>query len=180
MSHTIGIDPGAVTGIALLNDEGVYPKSFEWGKDGEAVFAHLRGLATLLRGPVRAVIEKPARGYHPRNVSQRANFKIAMNVGQCAEKAAAIAGFCRHALGWEVVERAPVRGLTKLTAAQFARYFPTWKGPTSSHSRDAAMLALVQHGQGQADPEYHRRQAVAKKFVAGMRAGLLGAKKVEG
>lgn len=148
MNSTIGIDPGAVTGIALLTDAGttLYPKSFKWGKGGEAVFTHLRGLAQLAPGEITAVIEKPAAPYYMRKVSLRANFKISQNVGECKAKAMAISAFCQ-ALGWKVIERPPIKGLTKLSVASWKAYFPKYVGRApSNHARDASMLALWVRG----------------------------------
>lgn len=147
MTSVIGIDPGSATGIALLTDKGLYPRTFDWGKDGEAVFTHLRGLASLLAGqPLTVVVEVPGDGYRPRKVNTRANYKIATNVGECRLRAQWIATFCR-ALGLNVIERRPVYRLTKLNAASWKAYFPKYVGRVpSGHARDASLLALTQRG----------------------------------
>lgn len=144
----IGIDPGAQTGIALLTPAGVVCRTVSWGADGAAVYAVLRPMVALARGEdgkgdVSAVVETPGPAYFPRRVNQRANYKIAMNVGECAAKAAALAGFLRG-MGLAVTERRPLAGRTKrrLTVAEWRALFPAYQGrPPSGHARDAACLA---------------------------------------
>lgn len=154
----LGIDPGHSTGIALYGSDGLICRTATWGEDGAAVYDILRPLVMLARGAdgkndVLAVVEMPAPAYFPRKkVSQRTNYKIAMDVGQCAQKAAMLAGFLRG-LGLEVVEQKPLRGGTKrrITVPLWKAMFPEYKGRTSNHARDAAVIA---------QREYQRRKSL--------------------
>ena len=148
----LGIDPGVSTGLALYGPDGLsWARTVAYGEDGAAVLAALR---TVLTPETVAVVEQPTAAYFQRRVSQRANYRIAGNVGECRAKAHALAGMLR-ALGVEVQMQAPLRGGTKrrLTPVMWAALFPEYRGRTSNHARDAAVIA---------QREYQRR-----KFLAG-------------
>jgi hypothetical protein len=139
---TLGIDPGAMTGLALL--DGGRPVSLQtraWGEDGSEVKGWVRE-ALEAWGAFMVVVEIPPKGYFMRNVSVRANCRISGNVGECRAKAAEIAAFC-EGLGLTVMRTPPIRGGTKRKVSEAiwrARFKWEWRLP-SNHARDAACLA---------------------------------------
>jgi len=162
----LGIDPGHSTGIAAYGPLGLYwARTITYGEDGAAVLEALRLFVTThqcwnnnrMVPDVVAVIEEPAKPYFQRQVSQRANYRIAGNVGECRAKAHALAGMLR-ALGVEVKLQAPIRGGTKrrITVPMWTAMFPEYKGRTSNHARDAAVIA---------QREYQRRKFLPGEIV---------------
>jgi predicted nuclease with RNAse H fold len=150
MTVTIGIDPGSRVGVAVLEDGRLEMLETVSHADAprllELFLKFEQRLAERRKDSLRIIIEiPPAHIYDRPGLSRNAMLKVARNVGQCHERAVALAAALRVALpGAEVVERAPVRGGTKLNRAAWDAMFPEWRGKRcSGHSRDAAVLAKM-------------------------------------
>lgn len=143
----IGIDVGKSTGIAAVDLDGptaleLYTVSFEQAAPLALGLALIYGASIVIEEPQAAhVYQRPGQG-------AGAMRKIALNVGQCREKALSLADsiertFRRWGIpGLSVTLRPPVRGGTKWDRGRMEVIFG-WMGPSSSHSRDAAVIAMM-------------------------------------
>lgn len=145
----IGVDPGAMTGLAVVADGQLTDAvTIPWrtapsSEPGAGVKAWLRE-AREAGQSMKVIVEVPVAGYFERRgVSRRGQYRIAQNVGECRAKAEVIAGFC-EGLGYTVIRKSPIRGGTKRAIALATwRAIFKWVGRApSSHARDAAVLAL--------------------------------------
>lgn len=150
MTVTIGIDPGSRVGVAVLGDGKLEMLETLSYADAPRLLELYLGLEVRLalrhRYSLRIIIEiPPAHIYDRPGLSRNAMLKVARNVGQCHERAVALAAKLRAALpDAEVIERSPVRGGTKLNRAAWDAMFPEWRGKRcSNHARDAAVLAKM-------------------------------------
>ena len=144
--NILAFDPGCETGVALYSGKLLLCKTLHYGGLGEEVKALVREIARTFRVDLVAV-EVPragaaAFGFRLRGQSPASAAMIARNVGACAAKAEAIAGFC-EGLGLKVVRKEPASGGTKRQNPLpiWRARFPEWKARTSQHARDAALLA---------------------------------------
>ena len=97
-------------------------------------------------GVTHIIIEQPTGCVYPRpGQSARAMTRIAKNVGVNMARAEALINGLRDRLKdteIQVIARAPMNKLTKLSQKQIEVYFPEMKGKrTSSHARDALMIS---------------------------------------
>lgn len=146
MTVTIGIDPGSRVGVAALEGDKLTRLFTCLHSVACSEVVECARLCEVEIGPVRIIIEiPPAHIYDRPGLSRNAMLKVARNVGQCHERAVALAAALRVALpDAEVIERAPVRGGTKLNRAAWDAMFPEWRGKRcSNHARDAAVLAKM-------------------------------------
>ena len=135
----IGVDPGARTGFAVVDDGRLVAASTH-----RAEMAAVALSGHIMEYEVGFVaIEIPGAGIYARpGQNARAMCRIARNVGQCQERAEQL---CRMAeqMGCEVVRVHPKRGGTKRAwpATVWRSHF-CWVGRMpSNHARDAALLA---------------------------------------
>ena len=133
----IGIDPGCGrnTGVCLLDDQ---------GKVANLVTCSPDQAKELLRGGysrgIRDVGIEYSASYHiysRKNAGVRATLKIAQNVAENRCLAESLIGFA-EGLGYRVYRVKPYK--TKMNANWF-RDETGWKGRTSSHARDAYLVA---------------------------------------
>ena len=143
---TIGVDPGKRVGVAVIETHG--PVAHElWTVADRQAGPFVLGLALYYACPI--VIEEPqaAHVYQRPGQSPAAMRKIARNVGECRQRALALAEQLEKALmRWNIIGvpvklRPPVRGGTKWTRERFEAVFG-WTGPSSDHARDAAVIAM--------------------------------------
>lgn len=138
MCHTMGIDAGSRTGIAIWDER---TRRLEWlcTVDESDALEQIKELLATYHVE-RIVIEYPSgTTYRRKKTSDRAWRKIAQNVGENRKTAEWLSQFC--AMMCDDVELvAPLKGGTKMDAASFARAFD-WEARCSHHARDAAMLA---------------------------------------
>lgn len=138
MAIFVGIDPGVHTGLAIWDTN---EKKFVRVETYSAVVAMEMVRRWNLMYDVRLVIEDARqRKWIPQeqNISQ---FKgRAMGAGSIKRDSQLWEEFCDY---WGIpLEKVPPRkGLTKWDAETFAR-ITGWKGRTSNHARDAALLVF--------------------------------------
>lgn len=147
MSATVGLDPGANVGIALVKDGKLdLAVTRKWKKidDYHEITFYLQSWYDM-HGAKKAIIEMPALGvWHRPGQTQAQMLKIARDVGQCQQVASDLGQLCQG-IGYDVTMRPPIRHGTKraLKRPAWDKFFPDWKGRRiSEHARDAAMLAL--------------------------------------
>jgi hypothetical protein len=134
----IGIDPGSDTGIAVWNTEKKSILALVTIKSPLA--AEMAVTLAQVHSAGEVLIEKPGPAIYRRpGQSQLSMLKIARNVGQCQELAEEIFRALVKA-GFNARTVPPMKGGTKWNAALFGREF-SYKGKSSSHSRDAAVIA---------------------------------------
>ena len=147
MTTRIGIDVGTRTGIAVV-DCGVEFRARElWTVDYQLAAPLALGLALFYSCDV--VIEEPqvSHVYQREGQGAGAMRKIALNVGECRQRALRLRDEVGKALmrwsiqGVAVHMRPPVKGGTKWPREVFNERFQ-WTGASSSHSRDAAVIAM--------------------------------------
>ena len=140
----IGIDPGVNTGIAVWDSSGRIFRSISTGTILDAFF-----LVKLARvqfaddnsANVRIVFEDARqRKWIPREKSLSQFKGRAMGAGSVKRDCEIWEEFCKRE-GIEYAAIPPRAGATKWSAEQFARV-TGWKGRTSNHARDAAMLVF--------------------------------------
>ena len=147
---TVGIDPGAKTGIAVIDSEGrlttcrtlAHHDAEKWLHD----FLLEQSPATVL-----VAVEIPGQSIYPRKgVNPRAMLKIARNVGQVQQMAEGIAWLAEQH-GANVRRVHPQKGGTKkaIPATVWRAMFPEWTSRNpSNHARDAALIARRAHMEG--------------------------------
>lgn len=152
----LAVDPGARTGLALYGkvNSGGLPflhkaMTLSWSHPGNEVKAQLRAWAELWHPDLVAVEIPRQRGaifQHDRRLIGKtlgAALRMAKNVGECYAKATEIAAFA-EGLGLKVVRKEPASGGTKKQnpLPVWRARFPEFRGKTSEHARDAALLAF--------------------------------------
>ena len=143
----VAIDPGASVGVAALTADGTLlaVATYSWTRRRENLLAWLSTARQL--GAVVAVVEQPPAGVYPRpGLTRQAMLRVARSVGQCQERAAELALACSQ-MGYEVLQRRPIRRGTKLPRATWDAMFPNFAGRRiSGHARDAAVLGKCSLG----------------------------------
>jgi hypothetical protein len=134
--NTLGIDPGARTGLCLWNGEKIlalitvdHAKAFDEIKDWIGKF-EIRRVGVELNESTHIYI-RPGTNY-----SQ--HLRIAQNVEKNRGMAREMIAYCKG-LGLEVKVLKPAR--TKMPQGQFDA-LTGWEGHSSSHSRDAWLVAV--------------------------------------
>lgn len=143
MNLTMGVDPGADTGIAVWDEDRKQLLALVTIKSPLA--AEMAVTMANIHCPKEILIEKPRGAIYPRRGQGTLQMlKIARNVGQCQALADEIVRALEKA-GWHDARTIPpAKGGTKWPAALFKRTFG-YKGKSSSHSRDAAVIARYGH-----------------------------------
>lgn len=140
----IGIDPGVNTGVAVWDSSSRIFRSISTGTILDAFF-----LVKLAR--VQFADDNPAnvhiifedarkRKWIPREKSLSQFKGRAMGAGSVKRDCEIWEEFCKRE-GFEYTAIPPRAGATKWSAEQFGRV-TGWKGRTSNHARDAAMLVF--------------------------------------
>lgn len=143
MAVFIGIDPGVNTGYAVWDTE---QKMFRVVATGDILDAMF--VAKLARSqwgtedtPTKVVIEDARkRKWLPQEKSISEYRGRLMGAGSVKRDCEIWESFCKRN-GFDLILVPPQKGLTKWTAATFNRV-TGWKGRTSNHARDAAMLVF--------------------------------------
>lgn len=126
----IGIDPGVKTGIAIWDTE---KQKFQAIKTCGFWEAH-EVINSLIGNSMQLIIEDP------RKVRFKTDPARAQGAGSVKRDASLWEELCVH-LGVSYILLRPNKTLTKWSAEKFKRV-TGWKGRTSSHARDAAMLVF--------------------------------------
>jgi len=138
----MGIDPGAGTGLAVWDEDRKQLLALVTIKSPLA--AEMAVTMAGIHRPKEILIEKPQGAIYPRRGQDTLQMlKIARNVGQCQALADEICRALEKA-GFNARTIPPAKGGTKWPAALFKRTFE-YKGRSSSHSRDAAVIARYGH-----------------------------------
>lgn len=149
MKKSIGIDPGATTGIAIINDE---PRilelaSYKWQDYGAyGIWLEIRRRAISIAQCAEADLKKyfkisvecPTGGSYNKAVSQ--SWKYARGVGMNLERSAELIRLFKR-FGFQVKSITPKRGWTKWKADKFNAYFK-YEGKSNEHNRDAVLHAV--------------------------------------
>ena len=134
-----GIDPGKHTGVAMYDGVQLVEVATVPVHRALQMVASFVEVAQANGIPVRVVFEDARkRRWLPkeRNVSEYRG--RLMGAGSVERDCTIWEDFLKD-LGVDYVAQAPRAGMTKLSAEAFAR-LTGWKGRTSNHARDAAML----------------------------------------
>lgn len=147
--YYIGIDPGKKTGFAVWDSVDkrfaeIATKTFWITVDEVASSAFLMSYRSASRSMFKIVIEDPSQNrptfFRP-GTTPRQMQKISQNVGANKEHALLLIERF-ESLGFEVLRVRPSgKTQTKLSADAFKR-IAGYKGRTSEHARDAAMLVF--------------------------------------
>lgn len=130
----IAIDPGRRTGICKLNNGEIELLKTVDHTEARNVIRELSK-----PGDTAAIeVSRSRHIYMRKGANERVMRRIASNVGENRAMARELCGFC-EGLGLNVIELEP-RG-TKITAEVF-KNLTGYKGRTSSHARDAWVLAM--------------------------------------
>jgi len=138
---TLGIDPGARTGMAAYDRSDGPLRELRTVNANQAVLCAL-DMARIYQ-PELCIVEINRDTVYPRKgVSPRAMARIAKNVGLCIGRAEAIAD-ALEAAGFRVLRRGPIKGGTNWDGARKALWedMMDWHKASSTHARDAAVLA---------------------------------------
>lgn len=140
MRYFIGIDPGVHTGVALW-DSGLEVFHFVRSMTITGAMSAVGGFAAEHPRDVTVVFEDARkRKWIPAMSSLRREMGRWQGSGSVMRDCKIWEDFCKeNSIPYEAV--APKRNRTKLTAEAFKR-LTGWKGRTSEHARDAAMLVF--------------------------------------
>lgn len=134
----IGIDPGTHTGLAIWN---ATEKRYLQVKTCSIVEA-MATINTIDKRQIAGLYFEDAklRQYLPRETSVSEYRGKLMGAGSVKRDSTIWREYCAY---WEIpyVAVAPRKGMTKWAADYFAKV-TGWKGRTSEHSRDAALLVF--------------------------------------
>ena len=134
----MGIDPGADTGIAVWDTERKQLIALVTIKS--CLAGEMAVTLAQIHRPGEILVEKPRGTIYPRRGQGTLQMlKIARNVGQCQALADEIQRVLEKE-GFRARTVTPLEGGTKWNAAMFKREF-SYTGKSSSHSRDAAVIA---------------------------------------
>lgn len=134
-AYIVGIDPGAHTGLCLIDREGKILNLETLSP--EKAKPLLRDLYARGLRIVGVELNEKTHIYARPGVSYRGMLKVAQNVERNRATAREMIAFA-EGLGMTVY-RVPPRA-TKMTAERFA-YWSSWTGRSSSHARDAWGIA---------------------------------------
>lgn len=137
----LGIDPGATTGIALLNDRGgiVHLGSMKW--DLVRVYAEVSRIlrAQFPLGPVLAIgVEVPANILYNRNSGKGAVY-LAICAGKNIARAEGLTVLLKSDLRTPVYSIRPRR--EKKWTPEYFKLAYKWDKKTNEHQRDAVRIA---------------------------------------
>lgn len=142
----IGIDTGSHTGFAVW--DGDHFIELDTKSISAAILETLRYAANFGRENVRVFIEDARlRTWIPREKGASEYRGKLMGAGSVKRDAAIWEEFCTEE-EIPLVKVPPKNNTTKLSAAAFAR-ITGWKGRTSEHARDAAMLVFGRNNHNQ-------------------------------
>ena len=139
MALVLGIDPGVNTGFAVWDTTRRQLLRVDTLRITDALLAVLA--LQEGGGEIRVIFEDARlRKWLPREMSNSEYRGKLMGAGSVKRDCDIWEEFCtEHSIPFEAVP--PRKGLTKWTAESFARV-TGWKGRTSNHARDAAMLVF--------------------------------------
>jgi hypothetical protein len=131
MFYTIGVDPGRVTGVAVINRDCSIKELTSLG-----FWRTIRFIELLNESIIKVVIEVSPNKF---NWHKSGTMGSSINVGAYIREAVLLADGIESLLGPERVVR--VRPQGKVNAEQF-QTLTGYTGRTNQHVRDAALLAL--------------------------------------
>ena len=136
-----GIDPGKHTGVAMYDGVQLVEVATVPIHRALQMVASFVEVAQANGIPVRVVFEDARkRRWLPREKNVSEYRGRLMGAGSVERDCTIWEDFLKD-LGVDYVAQAPRAGMTKLSVEAFAR-LSGWKGRTSNHARDAAMLVL--------------------------------------
>lgn len=136
MIRVVGIDPGKVTGLALVVDGELTLRSLDfWGAHGFVFNYDPREVDLVV-----VEVHPASKVWHDHGGNARKAGKIGQNVGAVRDQGELLAEGFRRA-GYQVREIQP---LGKLDHTRFQAY-TGYRGRTNEHTRDAGIMAIREY-----------------------------------